>query len=303
MNSHHAADFEQPARSLHDFRPGTNLVFWLLLFLYATARILQVYPGRVPTLVVVALHVFPPIVFALIHGAKSYRWGGILMFVAVALTVGSLFESVGIRTGFPFGHYFFTKYMGPAVGGVPLMLALAYVGMAYLSWTVARLILGLVGAPLNGSRVVILPLVATAAMVAWDICLDPVWSTVLHAWVWVRGGAYFGVPFSNFFGWFLTAYIIFQSFALYSWRRPTVSISMPDAYWTEALLFYGVSTAGNLLLILPQSRFLIATDGSGAQWRVSAITETCALVTVFTMGTLTICAWLRLRGNAAVNHR
>jgi hypothetical protein len=136
-------------------------------------------------------------------------------------------------------------------------------------------------------------------MVAWDVCQDPVWSTVLHAWVWLGGGPYFGVPLINFFGWFLTVYLIFQLFALHAWRWPISSVPFPAAYWTEAVLFYGVSAAGNLLLVLPQSRFSVVTDATGVQWKVSTITETCAIVTLFTMAALTITAALRLGGHAA----
>jgi hypothetical protein len=46
---------------------------WALIILYAAARVLQVFPGRVPMLAVVALHVLPPALFALIHGAMFYR--------------------------------------------------------------------------------------------------------------------------------------------------------------------------------------------------------------------------------------
>jgi hypothetical protein len=51
---------------------------WLLIAIYAAARILQIFPCRVVMLVVVALHVLPPLFFALIHGAMFYRVRGIL---------------------------------------------------------------------------------------------------------------------------------------------------------------------------------------------------------------------------------
>jgi uncharacterized membrane protein len=110
------------------------------------------------------------------------------------------------------------------LGGILIMLGLAYIGMAYLSWTLARLMLGVVGIPLSGLRLLTLPLVAACTMVAWDVCQDPVWSTVLHAWVWLGGGPYFGVPLINFFG--LTVYLIFQLFALHTWRWPISSVTL-----------------------------------------------------------------------------
>jgi uncharacterized membrane protein len=65
--------------------------------------------------------------------------------------------------------------MGPKPFAVPIQLGLAYLGMAYLSWTLARLISGGMRNPLEGSRVVTRPLVAAFIMVAWDFSQDPAW--------------------------------------------------------------------------------------------------------------------------------
>jgi hypothetical protein len=238
--------------------------------------------------------VLPPIVFALIHGAMFCRWRGILIFFAVCLVVGNIFENVGVRTGFPFGHYYFTDLMGPKLFVVPIQLGLAYLGMAYLSWTLARLILGGMRNPVEGSRVVTLPLVAAFIMVAWDFSQDPVWSTILHLWLWQQGGAYFGVPASNFFGWFLTVYVFYQLFALYLRCRSMKPEPLPPGYWHVAVLFYAVSAVGNILLALPLTGPSVVSDPTGALWRVSDITGTCALVSIFTMGVFAVMAWVRL---------
>jgi putative membrane protein len=238
-------------------------------------------------LAVVALHVIPPAVFALIHGARLYGSRGILIFIALCLAIGNILENLGVLTGFPFGHYYFTDLMGPKLFHVPILLGLAYVGMSYLSWTLGRLILG-------GLRVVTLPLIASFIMVAWDLSQDPVWSTVLHAWIWLRGGPYFGVPVSNFLGWYLTVYLIYQSFALYL-RGRTNSDSMPAGYWHQAVLFYGFSAAGNLLLLIPKAGPSVVSDPAGALWKVSDITSVSALVSIFVMGAFALIAWVRLK--------
>ena len=108
---------------------------WLvtLLLLYVIGRILQPFAGRVPNLIIVVFHVVPPALFALIHGARIYRLRGILVFISLCLGVATFFESVSLRTGFPFGHDRFTDLMGPKISGLPVLLALAWVGMGYLS--------------------------------------------------------------------------------------------------------------------------------------------------------------------------
>jgi uncharacterized membrane protein len=281
------------------YKTRTSFVLWALLMLYAFARALQIFPGQVPLVVVVGLHVLPPIVFALIHGAMFYRIRGILVFFAICLVVGNIFENVGVRTGFPFGSYYFTDLMGPKLFAVPIQLGLAYLGMAYLSWTLARVILGNMRGPIAGLRVVTLPLVAAFIMVAWDFSQDPVWSTVMHLWIWRQGGPYFGVPVSNFLGWYLTVYVFYQLFALYLQGRSTISDPLPSSYWNMAILFYAVSAAGNILLVIPRPMVSVVSDPSGTQWKVSDITRTCALVSVLTMGAFAALAWARLADQKA----
>jgi uncharacterized membrane protein len=284
----------KPADTVARNRTGVSLLLWALLMLYAVARVLQIFPGEVPMLAVIALHVLSPIVFALIHGAMLYRTREILIFFAICLLIGNIFENVGVRTGFPFGHYYFTNLMGPKLFAVPILLGLAYLGMAYLSWTLARVILGNMQSPLRGSRVVTVPLAAAFIMVAWDFSQDPVWSTILHLWIWPRGGPYFGVPVSNFLGWYLTVYVVYQLFALYLRGRQTNTDPLPASYRHQAVLFYAASAAGNVLLIIPRAALSVVSDPTGTKWKVTDITGTCALVSIFTMGAFALLAWARL---------
>ncbi len=276
-------------------------VLWILMLIYAGSRFLQVFPGGIPMLAIVVLHVIPPVLFALIHGAMFYRVRGILMFVGICLAVGNIFENLGVRTGFPFGHYFFTDVMGPKILVVPIFLGLAYVGMAYLSWTLARLILKETEKPLKGSRVVTLALLASAIMVSWDLSMDSVWSTIVRAWVWQQGGIYFGVPLTNFLGWFVTGYVLYQLFALYLRNRSSGGDALPTGYWNMAVVFYAVSAAGNLLLLVPQGGPPVVSDPSGVQWKVSSITVASAVASIFTMGTFALLAWIKRPGPGEVN--
>jgi len=272
----------------------TVVTLWALITLYAAARVLQIVPGRVPILAVAALHVLPPALFALIHGAMFYRARGILLFVALCLVVCNIFENLGVLTGFPYGHYYFTDLMGPKLFAVPVLLGVAYVGMAYLSWTLARITMLNARTPLAGNRVVLVPLLATFIMVAWDLAMDPVWGTVLHAWIWQQGGTYFGVPVSNFAGWYLTVYVIYQGFALYLRRRPVSAKQLPSGYWHLAIVFYAVSAAGNLILAIPHNAPTIVSDAAGMQWKVSQIVGASVMVSILVMGAFAVLAWTRL---------
>jgi hypothetical protein len=273
-------------------RPTRNLLI-LFLLLYVVGRILQLYSDRVPTLLIVILHVVPPAAFALLHGRLLYRLRGIMVFTALCLGSGTFFESLSLRTDFPFGHYYFTDLMGPKLFQLPILLALAYLGMGYLSWVLALLILGHKTEPPRGTRVVLLPLIASCIMVAWDLAMDPVWANIDRAWVWKQGGSYFGVPITNFLGWSLTTYVFYQAFALYLRRRPP--LPLPSPLWRLPVLFYAASAIGNILLIAQPGTPAVITDPSGRQWLASDILRADVLVSFFIMGGFALMAWLRLR--------
>lgn len=299
-----SAAIDQPhlgkvATSVVGNRPRIMLVLCGLLAVYVTVRILEVLPVKLAGLAIIALHVLAPAIFAALHGGIFYRIRGITIFFAISLIVGNIFENLGVVIGFPFGRYYFTGLMGPKLFHVPVLLGLAYVGMGYLSWVLALAILGETDRPLSGSRLVTLPLVASFIMVAWDLSQDPVWSTILHGWVWVNGGAYFGVPVGNFLGWYLTVYVIYQLYALYLRGRATLGNHIPSHYWELAVLFYAAVAAGNVLQVIPRSGPSVVSDPTGAQWRVSDITGTCALVSIFTMGAFAALAWVRLMNQQA----
>ena len=75
----------------------------------------------------------------------------------------------------------------------------------------------------------------------------------------MHGGAYFGVPITNFFGWFLTVCMIYQSFGILLQRQSLTQAHLPASHWRQAVIFYGVSAVGNLLLVLPQNRYSMTT--------------------------------------------
>lgn len=77
-----------------------RIALWALIAVYAASRVLQLFP-QVPMLAVVALHVFPPAIFALLHGAFVYRWRGMAAFFLICLVVGNVFENLVLPPAFP----------------------------------------------------------------------------------------------------------------------------------------------------------------------------------------------------------
>ena len=134
-------------------------------------------------------------------------------------------------------------------------------------------------------------------MVAWDLSFDPIFSTINHAWIWLDGGSYFGVPFSNFLGWLLTTFVFFQLFALYLNGRPAVQSTadqparLPSL---QAILFYGLIAVGYLLNNLTRDMRGTVTDAAGMVWQVQDIYAVTGLMALFTMGAFTILGLVKL---------
>ncbi len=270
-------------------------VLWATLFLYAVGRIIQLYPETFSILLIVFLQVVPPAVFAVIHGSILYRIRGMFAFTVFCLGAGTICESLSLRTGFPFGHYYFTGLMGPKVLEVPILLVLAYLGIGYCSWVLSLLILGIRREPLTRTGIVALPLLASFIMVAWDCSMEAIWSTVDHAWIWRDGGFFFGVPLTNFLGWYFTAFSFYLAFALYCRANPVQSPPAARGFWRAAIVCYAVCAFGNLLVFRAGLFPHAVTDASGRRWLTMDILIACTLVSVLAMLPLAILAWHRLR--------
>jgi putative membrane protein len=108
-------------------------------------------------------------------------------------------ELLGTTYGLPFGPYEYTALLGPKwVDKVPLLIPLSWFTMAWPAWILAR-------HKTQGLRAV---LVGSALLVAWDLVLDPAMSSITSYWIWGETGAYYGMPWSNLFGWGVTGIVL-----------------------------------------------------------------------------------------------
>lgn len=218
---------------------------------------------------------------SILHGTKRYGLKNIAVFFAITWIVSLFFEALSIRTGFPFGHYYYDKLIGPRILDVPLVIMLGYFGMAYFSWILSHVLLGQYSQKLTGGMIFLIPLIGTFIMVFWDLCMDPLSSTIGSLWVWKNGGSYFGVPLQNYFGWFFVVFIFFQIFALYisKYDEKQPEIFLSRSFWLEAASLYGIQGLSQVA-----SPFTISSH--------SDIYGPMALVAFFTMMFVTLLSFI-----------
>ncbi|MGD8903929.1 MAG: carotenoid biosynthesis protein, partial [Anaerolineae bacterium] len=126
--------------------------------------------------------------FVLVHGSRRYGWDNLFIFFGITFLVSWSIESVGIATGSPFGNYYYTDLLGARIGAVPLAVSAAYFVAGYLAWTLGTIFLGELGTSIEGKSLCLVPAIASLIMVMWDLCFDPIKSTIERAWVWEDGG-------------------------------------------------------------------------------------------------------------------
>ena len=150
--------------------------------------------------------------------------------VLYAISLGS--ELLGTGAGIPFGEYHYTAALGPKwFAHVPVVIPLSWFFMALPSYAIARRLLP--------QRSVARVLVASLLLLSWDFALDPAMSRATAYWVWANPGAYYGMPWLNLFGWYVTGLALMGALSLMHADRWIASLPLR---WLAA--FY----AANLLL-------------------------------------------------------
>jgi uncharacterized membrane protein len=274
-------------------------ILWALVVINGVATIANtLFSLSIPVAPLLLLSVL----FALLHGAMRYRWTGIVAFIVICLVVSNILENTSILTGFPFGHYHYTDALGPKLFLVPLLIGPAYFATGYLAWALSTVLVGDVRRGSTAFTTFAAPFVASFLMVMWDLCFDPTASTVGHIWIWEQGGGYFGVPLTNYLGWFLTVYVFLQLFALFlrsPWAGQQQPRPMPRSYHAQAVVMYGLIGLTYVLAYLVGGGSTQVTDAAGVVWQTASISEARATVSIFTMIFVAALAAVKLLQGAA----
>lgn len=168
------------------------------------------------------------------YGLKAYG-----LFI-VTFVFGVFVEWLGETTGFPFGDYRYTA-LGPRIFGVPLMVPLGWWAFTMIALSLSQYKKGWL---------------APVALVAWDMGLDPL---MVKQGFWIFSqGFYYGIPLSNFVGWFFAGCVLVR---LLLWLEPRLnnesSSTLRFAFAVQAFLmgvgltvFYAMPVAGLVTALL-----------------------------------------------------
>ncbi|MEO1286577.1 MAG: carotenoid biosynthesis protein [Chloroflexota bacterium] len=156
----------------------------------------------IPTGIVLAAVLQAGAVFYFVQSQWGFVRTSITFLIVAVMTWGA--EFIGHTTNFPFGGYEYTSALQPQLLGVPLLIPVAWFMLLPSSWVMAQLIVGKVE---TWRDYFVFALVSAVALTAWDLFLDPQmvnWGF----WIWDNPSGYFGIPYSNYFGWLLVATLV-----------------------------------------------------------------------------------------------
>lgn len=192
--------------------------------------------------------------------ASAASWSTALAAFSAVVGVGLAAEWIGTRTGFPFGEYGYTDVLWPQVGGVPLLVALAWAGMGLAAYAVA---------PGEGPVRIA---TGALALTAWDLFLDPQMLR-LGAWTWAEEGVYRDVPSSNFAGWLLVSAAVMAVIHAFVGRSASEATGLIGLYTVMAVM----ETIGFAAVFEPPDPFVALVGGAA-------------------MGVFAVTAWKRWMG-------
>jgi len=153
---------------------------------------------------------------------------------------GFAIETIGVATRLPYGEFFYGDSLGPkALGLVPYLLPISYL----------PLVIGAVAASWSDSLEInyrfFFVFRSALLLTMMDGVLDP-GAVSLGFWVWPEGGAYYGVPLSNYAGWLLSGTLaVALLLAVGRWRKTPLpglldGATIAVAFWTGVALFSGL---------------------------------------------------------------
>ena len=167
-----------------------------------------------------SLHLVLGAAAMLAFGGVAIGWRRTGVFFVLTVVVSLAAELIGTGTGWPFGEYAYTDFLGYKIlDRVPFGIPLSWFYLGFAAYLLSSVLVTRFGV-----RPEALWTIALGAwlLTVWDLVLDPAMAheaMPVRFWEWSEAGAYHGTPLKNFTGWMMTG-ITFMALSRWLWRAP-----------------------------------------------------------------------------------
>lgn len=119
----------------------------------------------------------------------------LVLFFSGSMVLGTIAEAAAILSTESYLYRGFLWYIGP----VPVFVAIGWCATFYMTFLIGKQLV----LPSEGQPHFLWKLGLSAGLtgVVLDLCFDPV-AHLLGLWEWKNGSFYYGIPISNYIGWF-----------------------------------------------------------------------------------------------------
>ena len=167
---------------------------------------------------------------SLSHAYQQFGAGWTVRFAGISVGFGLAIEVLGHTTDIPFGPYSYSDELQPQFLGVPVIVPLAWLMMAYPCLVLARWV---------SKRWAVL--LGAVGLTTWDFFLDPQMVNEGY-WIWERTQPALpgipGIPVQNYLGWLVGTVILM--WLLNHLPNPEVDLGVP-------LILYGWMWIGGVI--------------------------------------------------------
>ena len=164
-----------------------------------------------------SLHIVLGAAAMFVWGVAALGWRRTMTFFWFAVPISLSSELLGTTSGYPFGNYAYTEFLGYKVAGhVPFSIPLSWFYVGFACYVLGTLI---------ADRFRLTPFWAWGVglgvwfLTVWDLVLDPAMAhadLAVQFWTWSDTGPYFGMPVQNFVGWSVTG-LIYMGLSRMAW--------------------------------------------------------------------------------------
>jgi putative membrane protein len=207
-------------------------------------------------------YVFVFLAVYLVAAVSRLGWAKTAAFSVIAWAIAYAAEFSSTRNGFPFGLYHYvetTRDQELWLSNVPFFDSLSFTFLCYLGWALAVFLYAPLLCGGGDFQVADTRAIRTSRRVLFtgafltmllDLVIDPVtlrgerWF-LGRIYYYPNGGIHFGVPLSNYAGWFLVAFATIASFQVLERRAagwPAAGVRrLPYAGLLEPALYFGIA--------------------------------------------------------------
>lgn len=229
------------------------IIFVSTLILYLTSGILRFFNIHIEN----NIHLYNillvlPILGVLLHTIYTLGIKNTLIFIFLSSGIGFISEYLGVHYGYVFGSGYTYKMSGIYLFNIPIIVLIYWYVFIYTGFIISNLILG--------KNIFLKSILGAYFVLAIDLFMEPM-QIQMGNWVWHKTGIYFGIPLSNFVGWYIVSFVsllLFQLITKINIKKDKINLIPVYGYiliWVSLLLYmlatdnYTIALIGSIFML------------------------------------------------------